>query len=264
MKEIPVLFNGAMVRAIIDDRKTQTRRIVKPQPWQHPDTGVLWIGEDTKVEDLLADRAGICKYLPGDRLWVRETFWMPVMYSYGTFPSGDPVPTPPPSRRRSSPIFYSADGAPKNTPNSTYPNGLRNGARSAPDPYAMWVQYPSIHMPRWAARLFLDVLAVRIERLQDISEEDARAEGVEQCGGFMTTWGCWMNYGKSGPSCKTARESFQTLWISVYGAESWAANPWVWVIEFKRATATQTISTLPRLGASRRCCGAATCRAADG
>jgi hypothetical protein len=210
MKEIPVLFNGAMVRAILDDRKTQTRRIVKPQPerwlagwrWGGHHRGSKYGAFAATPELAFIERmidGGYCPHAPGDRLWVRETFIsLPACAETG---------------RRAHAIYH-ADGG--------YSDGYK------------WL--PSIHMPRWAARLFLDVLDVRIERLQDISEEDARAEGVEQCGGFMTTWGCWMNYGKSGPSCKTARESFYTLWISVYGAESWAANPWVWVTKFKRVT----------------------------
>lgn len=222
MREIPVLYNGAMVRAILDDRKTQTRRIVKPQPWRHPDTGVLWIGEDTKVEDLLADRAGICKYLPGDRLWVRET-WMP----YDTSTEDDAVW-----------VLYKAsnDQRPDGIAPEKFGSGVR---RSAPVQVVEWARdaiemeevvggrwRPSIHMPRWAARLFLDVQDVRIERLQDISEEDARAEGVDR------NEGKWVD--EDGRTRSSYRLAFQQLWISVYGAESWAANPWVWVTEFRK------------------------------
>ena len=241
MKKIPVLFNGASVRAILDDRKTQTRRPLKPhlqqiETWRTDGhgrfygvsrlatTGGLGVPETDFIENPLGK--------PGDRLWVRET-WMP----YDTSTEEDAVW-----------VLYKAsnDQRPDGIAPEKFGSGVR---RSAPVQVVEWARdaiemeeaaggrwRPSIHMPRWAARLFLDVVDVRIERLQDISEEDAQAEGVEQCGGFMTTWGCWMNYGKSGPSCKTARESFQTLWISVYGAESWAANPWVWVTKFKRFT----------------------------
>ena len=208
MREIPVLFNGAMVRAILDDRKTQTRRIVKPQPWQHPDTGVWWIGEDTKVEDLLADRTGVCKYLPGDRLWVREAHaW--VDYLVGS-KLEDPVC-----------VAFAAD------------NRAFSFAGKKPvqlDTYGWpWdrIKYrPSIHMPRWAARLFTDVVDVRIERLCDISEEDARAEGADR------NEGKWVD--EDGRTRSSYRLAFQRLWISVYGTESWAANPWVWVTTFRK------------------------------
>ncbi len=90
---------------------------------------------------------------------------------------------------------------------------------------------PSIHMPRWACRLVLPLVSVRVERVQDITEEDARAEGVELISSGPG-WECWMGYGPHG-SCKSARESFRSLWVSIYGEESWDANPWVWVAEWK-------------------------------
>jgi hypothetical protein len=211
-----------MPSAILDDRKTQTRRPLKPhlqhvEAWRTDGhgrfygvsrlatTGGLGVPETDFIESPLGK--------PGDRLWVRETI------------------------KRHEHV----DG-----PWHLLPEDRIDSAYYAADHEVTSLDYwpwkrpvlPAIHCPRGLSRLFLDVLDVRIERLQDISEEDARAEGVEQCGGFMTPSGCWMNYGKSGPSCKTARESFQTLWISVYGAESWAANPWVWVTEFKRVTQT--------------------------
>jgi hypothetical protein len=75
---------------------------------------------------------------------------------------------------------------------------------------------------------------LRAERAQDISEDDAIAEGVEPCGGFMATSGCWTNYLDDGPAFDTARESFRSLWISINGVDSWNANPWVWVRDYKR------------------------------
>ena len=92
---------------------------------------------------------------------------------------------------------------------------------------------PSIHMPRWACRLVLPLVSVRVERVQDITEEDAKAEGVERISAGPG-WECWMGYGPSS-SCKTARDSFRSLWISIYGEASWDANPWVWVAEWDHA-----------------------------
>ena len=86
-------------------------------------------------------------------------------------------------------------------------------------------------MPRWACRLVLPLVSVRVERVQDITEECAKAEGVERISSGPG-WECWMGYGPSS-SCKTARDSFRTLWISIYGEESWDANPWVWVAEWE-------------------------------
>ena len=85
-------------------------------------------------------------------------------------------------------------------------------------------------MPRWACRLVLPLVSVRVERVQDITEEDAKAEGVERISAGPG-WECWMGYGPSS-SCKTARDSFRSLWISIYGEASWDANPWVWVAEW--------------------------------
>ena len=233
MREIPALFNGAMVRAIINDRKTQTRRIVKPhlqqvEAWRTDGhgrfygvsrlatTGGLGVPETDFIENPLGK--------PGDRLWVREAHaW--VDYLVGS-ELEDPVC-----------VAFAAD------------NRVFSFAGKKPvqlDTYGWpWdrIKYrPSIHMPRWAARLFLDVLDVRIERLQDISEEDARAEGMD-----------WTRpqylqpkddneqedprqVGYPSASDSFARDNFCRLWTNIYGAESWAANPWVWVTQFKRVT----------------------------
>ena len=203
MREITVLFNGAMVRAILDDRKTQTRRIVKPQPGadivdiEYEPEADLWLGNTREDNDLgycssWSARSPLGK--PGDRLWVRETWAWP----------GEEQ------------VLYFADP----------------WARKLADEWKKDLNYPqvkwkpSIHMPRWAARLFLDVVDVRIERLCDISAEDARAEGADR------NEGKWVD--EDGRTRSSYRLAFQRLWISVYGAESWEDNPWVWVTEFKR------------------------------
>ncbi|EOI1003504.1 hypothetical protein U4W25_14265 [Citrobacter amalonaticus] len=196
MKERGMIFNGEMVRAILDGRKTQTRRIVKVQP-DTPEFGLRRIIESSIANEIgmyfwsQEDARGIkarskqfyCPYGDvGDRIWVRETF--------------SPVPDHEEPAGCSA-LLYAADG---------------NG------PYGKWV--PSIHMPRWASRLTLEITGVRVERLRDLSEDDAKSEGITppSCG-VLPGW--------------EYRINFRDLWMSIYGADNWEANPWVWVIEFK-------------------------------
>ncbi|MGP1182144.1 hypothetical protein ACJ8J4_04880 [Serratia sp. CY47280] len=195
MKERPVIFNGEMVRAILDGRKTQTRRALnwKRQPYTEMaerDDGSLW----PWAED--GERGGdiwfSCPFGEvGDRLWVRET-WAEAGASapdLTLYRSNYPAHVP---------AFY------ENVPAA---DEIR------------W--HPSIHMPRWASRITLEITAVRVERLNNISEEDARAEGVKA--------------GVSpGHEHMMHQVAFSELWQSIYGEESWSANPWVWVIEFRR------------------------------
>lgn len=204
MKERPILFNGDMVRAILDGRKTQTRRMVKPQregpawsvkPAQNPryerHTHDWWLPTGTKPYSALPS----CPYgAVGDRLWVRETF------------SGDfEVEGMKPSEWSSyTPIWYWADGNP---------------------PYGDWTKpKPSLHMPRKACRLVLEITGVRVERLGDISNDDAKAEGYpaerEADGGSVDSW-MW----------------FRDLWDGIYPEQTFKDNPWIWVIEFRRVEA---------------------------
>lgn len=199
MKERPILFSAPMVRAILDGRKTQTRRAYKNR--KHPDFGCdIAASELVREAQHVIDRA--CPYgQPGDRLWVRETW------------SSDDGKT----------AWYRADG-------ETYNAGL---------PWR-----PSIFMPRWASRITLEITGVRVERLNEISTEDAIAEGTP------VTWGDWRGqapewalrsigpeYGSPGSHLwdnRTTVKNYGLLWESINGAGSWAANPWVWCIEFKR------------------------------
>jgi len=225
-KERPILFSGPMVRAILDGRKTQTRRVVKGAP-ANSDAYVLGVHKGVWGihEDVEKDGGvwrGQCPHgQPGERLWVRESFWMAQRYSYGTYPSGEPVEAGPPKSRMCHPIRYVADGDPPNTPNKSYPSGLRNGALAAPDPYAKWFKHPSIHLPRKLSRITLEITDVRVERLSEISEADAEAEGPtrKNCGQLGTE--LWSS-------------AFRNLWIDINGHGSWKANPWVWAITFKR------------------------------
>lgn len=208
MKERPILFNEAMVRAIIQGRKTQTRRMVGGKsgntnvtPTDFDETSGLF--EFERYTPFLGYR----KYWihspygqVGDRLWVREPF--------------DPIYPQNPNYNGGLPIEYDYK--------ATYTHGDRSG-----DLLGIKKKWkPSIHMPRNASRITLEITNVRVERLQDISEEDAAAEGGPKILGFNSVnekYG-WQSY----------IEWYQWLWESINGAESWAKNPWVWVIEFKR------------------------------
>jgi hypothetical protein len=188
-RERPILFSGPMVRAILDGRKTQTRRIIKPQP--------------------VCEREGSyflpkpCPYgRPGDRLWVRET-WAPVC----TF---DPSPE--------TGALYRADP-------------MYDGMEQFD-----WPWTPSIHMPRWASRITLEITGVRVERLNEISNSDCISEGLEPVGpeAVCEGDGTKVQVARYGDCTSTARHLFSALWDSINGAGSWAANPWVWVVEFRR------------------------------
>ncbi|MDY2158182.1 hypothetical protein RKG32_07060 [Klebsiella pneumoniae] len=214
MKERGMIFNGEMVRAILDGRKTQTRRIMKPQPEPCPRGGHWWPSNVFKtmlhVEDEMQNGkggwgglvGGACPFGDvGDRIWVRET-WAEAGASAPDLK------------------LYRAN-YPEHVP-SIYEN-------VPPAEEIRWT--PSIHMPRWASRILLEITGVRVERLNAISEEDARAEGI-------IDGGC-LNCREPEPcGCANpepdATDAFAYLWQSIYGQENWNANPWVWVIEFKR------------------------------
>lgn len=232
MKERPVIFNSEMVRAILNGRKTQTRRVMKVQPSEHfhpmnmsleLDYSARWytpgvVDKDGYLQPATGQVFGVagedegyaCPFgAVGERLWVRET-WSDVNLE------GAPA------------VAYRAD-------NEVYDlmkdESLldEDGAFNYQDQHVSKYQFaawysdlisgvegnwrPSIHMPRWASRILLEITAVRVERLQDISKADAIAEGGTEH--FNIDW-------------------FGPLWASIYGVDSWNANPWVWVIEFRR------------------------------
>ena len=183
IKERPILFSAPMVRAILEGRKTQTRRVLKQK-------AIDWLPTLSHISVASRESTGLCPYgYPGDRLWVRET-WSHLGEDDNDW------------------FVYRADNA----------DALDNLI-------AKW--RPSIHMPRAASRILLEITDVRVERLQDISEEDAKAEGVES----------WAESDKilehllarSQPS-----QIFKALWQSISGPESWNESPFVWAITFKR------------------------------
>lgn len=193
MSDRPIIFSSPMVRALLDGRKTQTRRVIKhrgdspefcggryddrndPEAWgwENPETGE-WITLNQ------FRRYRFVPYAPGDRLWVREAI--------------DKVSEP-------GDVFYRAD----------YEAAHGNSGQGLG-----WK--PSIHMPRWASRLTLTVTEVRVQRLQDISEEDAKAERA------------MVEYGEG--AAISHRRAFNLIWNSLHGPDAWAANPWVAALTF--------------------------------
>lgn len=218
MKERGMIFNGEMVRALLGGRKTQTRRIMAPQPaddiersaFPNPDA-IGW--ESSLKHKHGSTTAHFCPFgAVGDRIWVRETFQGP-LFDYEQMEAFLED-----SSKFEKPEFcqYAADGGHRPEYQDADDN-LRYGWR------------PSIHMPRWASRILLEITDVRVERLNSISQEDAQAEGLE-----LTGWRPTYSDPDSGGEVMTPYDNFAELWSSIYGDESWQANPWVWVIEFKR------------------------------
>lgn len=213
MRERPILFSGAMVRAILEGRKTMTRRVVKPQPHAGVDAvkwqDVIITGCNTQDQsgfammrgDVIESEAIRCPYgTPSDRLWVRETFW----------------------HREASHADYLMDYrycATEPTP----PGSVDHNDYHTLEGY--WRKMPSIFMPRDASRITLEVTGVRVERLLEISEQDARLEGID-IGGFRSS--------TEGIAGYEHRIQFRELWESINGPGSWDANPFVWVVEFRR------------------------------
>jgi len=281
MSESPILFSGPMVRAILDGRKTVTRRIVKPQPlaetpfyrgsigtysgatrprhfWgRYPDwdafqeaaadggeEDILWPGgdDDGFTCDMYAAESGLaCPYgaaandllREGDRLWVRETWG----YRGSSWTLGE--------EHKTVWIEYAADGGkadiqrprdddsglpqPRDIrPNEDYVDDYYNGYLNR-----YWKQNrPSIHMPRWASRITLEVTGVRVERLQDISDGDCWDEGIQS---WLDIEANLPRYSDGTPAkYNSAKQAFSAMWAKINGAGSWDANPWVWVVEFRR------------------------------
>lgn len=226
MKERGILFNALMIRAIQDDRKSQTRRVatIQPKPeyategwyadrYNNTRNWNLWGKRGTKSANVCGPDMGKCPYgEPGDRLWIREAFARPMQRAG----SSDPE------------YLYRADLA----PGETY-GGV-----------SKWT--PGIHMPRTASRMVLEVLDVRLHPIATMSEEDAIAEGLAKLskddgqtwkygipdqegtpGEGVTSWQYWH---------QSPRVAFHRLWDEINGARghAWTTNPWVWAITFKR------------------------------
>ena len=213
IKERPILFSAPMVRAILEGRKTVTRRPVKVQP--HIDaSGNFCVGNSNYGQDGYGKPVtkhfvnGCCPFgKPGDWLWVRET-WYCDHFEVMRGPYLKPDDLDIGEALDDGTLVYAADG-------------LTPYEQEQP----AWK--PSIHMPRWASRILLEIIAVRVERLQDISRADIRAEGL-QCPPELASDDVSPNYRDWYPA------AWRELWESTGG--DWDANPWVWVVEFKRVT----------------------------
>ena len=223
VQERPILFSAPMVRALLDGSKTQTRRVMKTQPpegttsvavYHHPAARDgrprFWsLGPDPEThgatEYLQPDWALPCPYgAPGDQLWVRETF-CPIFPQDPHYNGGRPI---------------------EHDYRATYQHGDRMG-----DLFGLKKKWtPAIHMPRDASRIDLEVTGVRVECLQDISEADARAEGARECDPVSGREVLLAGASQRGSFVLHYRD----IWEQINGASSWAANPWVWVVEFKR------------------------------
>lgn len=227
VKERPILFSGPMVRAILDGRKTQTRRIVNPQPsaetkawWSCVSSSEKsfvgkWTPRDSKHVKSNPKATGASVRCPygdfGDRLWVRESM---------------------------RGIIDTKCHADESMPVSAY---VADGAHSWSGSYRTPWQYsrtamPSIHMPRRLSRITLEITRVSVERLNEISESDAIAEGIEseQHRFLGMHFKCYGELERLNQWTVNPKWSYETLWESINGSDSWAVNPWVWVIEFKR------------------------------
>lgn len=248
MKERPILMSGPMVRALLAGTKTQTRRLIRSPHAQEADAWSFHEGSGLWESGIAGDHGALghgewvrCPYgVPSDRLWVRET-WMPDVTPCCDGSCG---------HRRA---LYRADIPPED---STDERAILRLLRKNGIPTAPWKS--GRFMPRWASRITLEVTDVRVQRLQEISEEDAKAEGCDAI--QPEKW--WQGYRDIGeqllhqqhrgptppdwmiephecgirdPLAYTARESFRFLWSRINGKRApWDSNPWVWVISFRR------------------------------
>ncbi|MBP4063487.1 hypothetical protein J9896_08745 [Acinetobacter baumannii] len=218
MKERPILFNSEMVRAILEGRKTQTRRLLKEK----------LISEQAEFE--CGNRPNVTRSEPnlqyyidngcpfgqiGDRLWVRETWRIDPNASGWSMNEDEPC---------SGWIDYKAGGTSEVTAPSF--NAVQ---KSFPKGEVDWDFLPfnwrpSIHMPRWASRILLEITEIRVERLNEITEADAKAEGLDNSRSEAAIQIGWY---------ELPVPAFRRVWEWIYGKGSWKQNPWVWVVEFK-------------------------------
>lgn len=243
MKERPILFNDAMVRAILDGRKTQTRRVMKPQPAINKyNNRWFWacklVRSMVYMDDEMSDRtpwegftASVCPYgQPGDRLWVRERCMAKELDDEEAIDYAVHHGDPEYPQFGLDGVLYPADGQFIPIENSIAASERWLKLSTYRSKRGSGLIVPSIHMPRWASRILLEITNVRVERVQDISEADALADGIEQVSNNR-----WKVYepGYEGESALTAKSSFRSLWEFIHGPNAWDRNDWVWVIEFK-------------------------------
>lgn len=229
MKERPILFSAPMVRALLSGTKTQTRRIIKPQPYIDTMGNFCWdggnYGQDMNgrpLSDSLAsplpwcDTGKVrCPYdAPGDRLWVKETFRFTSEFDDASPSRVADLCLDAGYRKPWAPLQYEA--------NLERHDWKWTGTPPGHDPKPGKTRV-SIHMPRWASRITLEITRVRVERLHDCSEVDAEAEGVD-----------FLRHAPDADETLSAKQLYACLWDSINGASAWDRNPWVWVMEFRR------------------------------
>jgi hypothetical protein len=230
-----IRLDTRQVKAALDGTMTEIRVPIKPQPIYHPEWGTM--GFEWKHAAFTSGefKKGMLRFAPyqvGDVLYVRETIWEAGYWSR-SYPDDDEYSTWNGGKR----YHYESDGEPPNEPNRHFPTGLRNGVYSAADPNRVWRKFPSIHMPKEAARIFLRVADIRVERVQDITREDAIAEGIPEYISQLK-----LNHSEEEADIwrnRTTVENFAALWDIKHKRRgySWDLNPWVRVTKFERLDA---------------------------
>ena len=221
MREHPLIMKGPLVRATLEGRKTQTRRPLRNQP----PSGYHLVRVCGPWAEFENDAPTLAKYSTksplgetGDRLWVRETF--AIVHPCRDCEAGyvDDIKQP--------------SVIPKDNAGGYWVPWYRSDWKGDDDTERGFQWTPSIHMPRWASRIVLPLMSIRVERVQDITEEDAKAEGVEPV--LMRGIGSYPEWMR--PTMREVgghQKAFELLWKQIYGDASWDANPWVWVAEWK-------------------------------
>lgn len=226
MQARPIIFSGDMVRAVLSGAKTQTRRVMKPQPFRTstyaPGFGQRWvyrghISEDYKgIPAMFGPFLPLCPYgVPGDRLWVREN-----IEAYEETDIGYHV------------IRYAVDGrvvGEYTEEQEGWAWGYRGSKPVCGHNYTQNTKHiPSIHMPKWATRIWLAVVSVRVQRVQDMTTADVWAEGISVGGEDVKHIGSQQHV-----TCRMSK--FAELWDSINAKRGypWSANPWTWCVEFK-------------------------------
>lgn len=205
----PILFSTPMVQAILESRKTQTRRIIKDN-----EAAMQYLNAGMTPEFVASEAYALCRYgAPNDVLWVREKWCLSTPFGPEDY------------------YFQYADGSHSENEAS------HKHYYASPDEWK-----PSIHFPFEAARIFLRIKSIKVEQLQNITDEDAIAEGMENWTGGKYGFLCTIRDKETNqPILGTAKTAFSYLWVDLNGPNSWASNPWVWVIEFERITKEQAL-----------------------
>ncbi len=224
MKTRPIIFQPEMVKAILDGRKTMTRRVIKPQPY---------ILTGTQPDEWPDEYPELCPYgVPGDRLWVRETLAESSVGSEGTHKAGYLASLPTEPGDKYDLRFYPDAAVRKDGKLVDWWDVVKRKRKDKkPSP-----TLPSIFMPKWVSRLTLEITNVRVERVQDISYQDAISEGINDVEYSSLSNCCGLWVGNKYISNEDPENVFMYLWDKMHKKRGfgWSENPWVWVVEFKK------------------------------